>query len=573
MVEPSHVFAEPLLQEAGQRNGRSIKKAFTFFFLVFGLGFTVNLLPWLPQQEDASKLAIEHMRPVTALQFPQLATSRWQTSQPGRTWPLHRQQATWQYVQPALAAETFSLGSAPGGALVGTSASALRLGTASHSASRASHVFALKKLESAPALLSEFVETNSGVQMPRLIYTTVSQKESTEVHVQSAVRGGFRGIQTASQPTQYSEAGVGAALTSLFASGIERSSLFIQTSVNPEFAAELGKGFPIGQQVEMSIKRSLSNLGLDFVDSLLLDSPYPEHDQTQEAWRAMEDAVQAGLVRQLGISNVNSLEKLERLYLDATLKPAVVQENFQGQTGVCDMQECAVQEWCVQHGIYLQSFMTLNGDMRPTVSKTMRGLSKKYSSYDATPYSLYFRYMMGLGIVPLTATFSQEHMKEDLAAWRIPLEVEDAAAIEHVLEQSDHVLQLPQPQEEAEEDEVCFLNSAGESGQVTNLTGLGEFRSAQRCTEERLVVYKFFAPWCRACKAMGIKFAKLATEYTDARFFQVDYEKNKDVCKSLGVKVLPYVEIYRGENRLEGFSCGPSKVPKLAQMLANFSKA
>merc|ERR1712232_19695 len=101
------------------------------------------------------------------------------------------------------------------------------------------------------------------------------------------------GVQTAGEPNNYNERGVGAALAKLFTSGVVRRNLFVQTSVNPEYAAELSPSVPIARQVEFSIAKSLSNLELESVDSLLLDSPYPEHWQIMEAWRAMEDALRA----------------------------------------------------------------------------------------------------------------------------------------------------------------------------------------------------------------------------------------------------------------------------------------
>eukprot|EP00747_Dinoflagellata_sp_TGD_P167456 gnl/TRDRNA2_/TRDRNA2_191898_c0_seq1.p1 gnl/TRDRNA2_/TRDRNA2_191898_c0~~gnl/TRDRNA2_/TRDRNA2_191898_c0_seq1.p1 ORF type:complete len:280 (-),score=47.24 gnl/TRDRNA2_/TRDRNA2_191898_c0_seq1:165-1004(-) len=109
----------------------------------------------------------------------------------------------------------------------------------------------------------------------------------------------------------------------------------------------------------------------------------------------------------------------------------------------------------------------------------------------------------------------------------------------------------------------------GESGQVTALTGLNEFLSAQSCYPGRIIIFKFYAPWCRACKAMGAKLAKIAEEFPEARFFEVSFDDNKDLIKSLGIKKLPFVEIKRGTEELEAFPCGPAKVPMLKEKLLN----
>lgn len=402
--------------------------------------------------------------------------------------------------------------------------------------------------------LSEFVTTNAGVKMPRLIYTTVSQQESTEDHVQRAVHAGFKGLQTAGQPKQYYEPGVGAALKSLFASGISRESLFIQTSFNPDYAAELNPDESIEDQVKLSIKDSLSNLGLNYVDSLLLDLPYENHKQTMEAWRTMEAAVRAGLVRQLGMSNVETQMQLRVILRDAELKPAVVQVSRFNES------KREMQAMCAKSGIHIQSFKSLDSDT--SLFETMQGFATKYS---VTPSALFFRFLMGVGIVPLTATFSDERMRKDISAYRVPLTSDDAVKMYELLQQQNAL--DPDP------EEVSYANSLGASGQITNLTGLGEFLSTERCAGDRLIVIKFYAKWCRTCKAMGKQFAQLALQFPEARFFEMDYDANRDLCRSLGISILPYVEMYRGaDGKLEGFSCGPSKMRMLKNKLETYDQ-
>ena len=46
------------------------------------------------------------------------------------------------------------------------------------------------------------------------------------------------------------------------------------------------------------------------------------------------------------------------------------------------------------------------------------------------------------------------------------------------------------------------------------------------------------------------------------------FDNNKKLCKSLGIKVLPYLEIIAGsQGKVESFSCGPSKISKLQEKL------
>jgi len=86
--------------------------------------------------------------------------------------------------------------------------------------------------------------------------------------------------------------------------------------------------------------------------------------------------------------------------------------------------------------------------------------------------------------------------------------------------------------------------------------------------ENRVVVIKFYASWCRACKAMSPKYARVAADWPDIEFQEILFDNNKSLCKSLGIKILPYIEIIRGsEGKVEGFTCGPSKISRLQEKL------
>ena len=184
------------------------------------------------------------------------------------------------------------------------------------------------------------VTTAAGVVMPRLIYGTAWKETrvgrgATARLVAEAVRAGFAGIDTACQPKHYHEPGVGGALKQLFSEGVAREKLFIQTkfsrnqdletvpySVTASIQAQVAESVgefghecsdfdripPVGTQtillrlVQCLSAVSLANLGVEYVDSLVLHSPYPAHSDTMKAWRAMETAAEAGYARQLGIS-------------------------------------------------------------------------------------------------------------------------------------------------------------------------------------------------------------------------------------------------------------------------------
>lgn len=85
--------------------------------------------------------------------------------------------------------------------------------------------------------------------------------------------------------------------------------------------------------------------------------------------------------------------------------------------------------------------------------------------------------------------------------------------------------------------------------------------------DDRLCVIKLYAPFCKACRAFGVKFRHLASVKGDrvnaageakaggqARFGEIEYSSNIKLCKNLGIKKFPYVLIYRGGERSEQLS-------------------
>src|SRR5947209_3995733 len=137
--------------------------------------------------------------------------------------------------------------------------------------------------------------------LPLLIYGTAWKKEKTAELVKKAVLYGFRGIDTACQPKHYNEPAVGQALRCLYPKGISRESLFIQTKFTPLTGQDPSRvpynpSAPLAEQVRQSFRASLENLNIDYLDALLLHSPLTTHQQTMEAWHAMEELQQRGMV-------------------------------------------------------------------------------------------------------------------------------------------------------------------------------------------------------------------------------------------------------------------------------------
>ncbi len=270
--------------------------------------------------------------------------------------------------------------------------------------------------------------------MPKIIYGTAWKKERTRALVELAVKSGFRGIDTACQPRHYFEPGVGAALQSLAAEGIGRESLYVQTKYTPVDGQDPNNipydpALPLSKQVERSFAVSCTNLHTDYLDSYVLHSPLFPFARLMEVWRAMESIAQSGGALRLGISNCYELKTLERLYGEAKVKPAVLQNRFYADSGY----DIALRAFCDANGMTYQSFWSLTANPHLLGSETV--IRAAMARGVETPQILY-AYLMAKGIVPLDGTTDEAHMRADMMVESIDLAPEEVAGIDRLLKGS-----------------------------------------------------------------------------------------------------------------------------------------
>jgi len=292
-----------------------------------------------------------------------------------------------------------------------------------------------RNAETAHTENSYYVTTLSGAQMPRFIYGTAWKKENTTKLVIKALHKGFRGIDTACQPKHYREDLVGEAIQQfLKETGMKREDLFIQT----KFTAISGQDpnnipydpkAPLAEQVKQSFEKSLQNLRTDYLDSLLLHSPLSSASDTMVVWRVFEELRNQRKVRVIGISNQYSFAGLKKLFNDATIKPEIIQNRFYKKSNY----DPDIRAFCLKKGLWYQSFWTLTANPHILDTPYVLTLAKEK---DKTPAQIFFRFVMKLGMVPLTGTSSEEHMQQDLEVGMLQFDLlpEEVQQISELLE-------------------------------------------------------------------------------------------------------------------------------------------
>lgn len=263
--------------------------------------------------------------------------------------------------------------------------------------------------------------------MPRILYGTAWKKEATARLVATALRQGFRGIDTACQPKHYDEAGVGAGIVACLGRDLSRGDLYLQTKFSPLDAHDPTRipydaRAAVADQVAQSFERSLENLQTDYLDGLVLHSPLADRASTLEAWRALESIVERGGARAIGISNCYSLELLRSLYGPARIKPSIVQNRFHRATGY----DRELRAFCRDRGIVYQSFWTLTANGHLLALPEMRAIA---AGHGRTPAQVLFRYLTQQDVVPLTGTTNLEHMREDLSIFAFALSDDEQAML------------------------------------------------------------------------------------------------------------------------------------------------
>ena len=269
------------------------------------------------------------------------------------------------------------------------------------------------------------------VPIPSFMYGTAWKKEATAQLVELAVASGFRAIDTANQQIHYQEALVGEALQALEKKRIKRDTLFLQTKFTP--VGGQGGRTPYdpsadpASQVRQSFDSSLAHLHTDYVDSYVLHAPYSRRglgEPDWQVWATMEELYESGKTKMIGISNVAAAQ-LTQLCEQASVKPMVVQNRCYAALA----WDKEIRRICHTHGIIYQGFSLLTANTDFLFDPEIRTIAKRLG---AGPAQVIFRFAMQIGMLPLTGTTSQQHMKEDLQAEHFALSTEEIQRIETI---------------------------------------------------------------------------------------------------------------------------------------------
>lgn len=276
-------------------------------------------------------------------------------------------------------------------------------------------------------IFEETFTLSNGVKIPKLaLGTWLIEGAAAKDAVKNAIEIGYRHIDTAQAYGNEAEVGEG-----IRESGIKRDEIFVTSKV----AAE-NKSY--SSAIE-SIDNSLYKSKLDYLDLILIHSPQPwkevnqsdnrYYEENKEVWRSMEDALKAGKLRSIGISNFLE-DDVKSITEDCTVKPMVNQ-----LLAHISNTPLELIEYCQKQGIIVEAYSPIaHGEALK--NPIIRKVSDKYG---VSPAQLCLKYALQLDMVILPKTESVQHMREN-AQLDFEISAEDMELlknIEHIKDYGD----------------------------------------------------------------------------------------------------------------------------------------
>lgn len=237
------------------------------------------------------------------------------------------------------------------------------------------------------------------------IGTYLLTSEQAEKSVTHALKSGYRLVDTANM--YRNERAVGRAIK---ASGVPGEEIFLTTKLWPrEFKY---------QKAVQAIDDSLERLGVDYIDMILLHQPV---GKISEAWQALEEAVAAGKVRTIGVSNF-TVADLEKLLGTAHILPAVNQVECHPY-----FQQSDLKAYMAEKGIALEAWYPLgSGNKDLQAEAIFQTLAKKY---DKSVVQVILRWHLQVGNILIPGSKNPAHVDSNFDIFDFELTADELAEI------------------------------------------------------------------------------------------------------------------------------------------------
>lgn len=264
--------------------------------------------------------------------------------------------------------------------------------------------------------LTDTYTMNNGLKIPVVGFGTwQANDDEAKQSVLWALEAGYRHIDTASGYKNEEEVG-----QAIKESGVSRDDIFLTTKLhNREHGYD---------KTKKAIDESLRKLDCDYIDLLLIHWPNPiySRDNWKEdnagSWKAMEEAVEAGKLKSLGVSNF-LVHHLDALMETAKIKPAVNQILLNPS----EMQPEVVQ-YNKEHDIISEAYSPL-GTGKIFEIDELKELADKY---DKSIAQLVLKWSLQHSYLPLPKTVTKHRVWANTELFDFKIDEKDMKLIDQL---------------------------------------------------------------------------------------------------------------------------------------------
>jgi 2,5-diketo-D-gluconate reductase A len=249
---------------------------------------------------------------------------------------------------------------------------------------------------------------NDGNQLPSIDFGTYPLRgEDGVAAMVSALENGYRLLDTAVNYQNEQEVG-----TAIRRSGLAREDVQVTTKIP-------GRHHEHALAVR-SVEDSLRRLELDHLDLCLIHWPNPSVGKYREAWRALVEVRERGLVTSIGVSNFTE-QHLDDVIRDTGVTPAVNQIELHPYFPQQQMR--AVH---ARLGVQTESWSPLGKRSAPFGE---RPVAEAARAHGVTPGQVVLRWQLQLGSLPLPKSADPERQRQNLDVFGFELTAEQMQGI------------------------------------------------------------------------------------------------------------------------------------------------
>jgi 2,5-diketo-D-gluconate reductase A len=249
---------------------------------------------------------------------------------------------------------------------------------------------------------------NNGYAIPQIGFGTASlDDEQIAPLIVTAIEAGYRHIDTAFR--YGNQRGVGKGLRD---SGIDREQVFVTTKLDGEFQGN--------DKAIAGLDECLKQLGLDYVDLLLIHWPLPQRNEYISTWKSFEKLVKAGKARSIGVSNFKPAH-LDRLLVEAAIRPVANQIQLNPRINRADHVE-----YDRAHDIVTVAWSPLGPRTDLLQEPILTSIGEKYGK---SPAQVILRWNVEQGISAIPRSSNAQRIAQNLDIYDFSLTPDEVIAI------------------------------------------------------------------------------------------------------------------------------------------------